>query len=366
MGKKTKIPLADSVLDLVDGCSAGCEIPRSECWAACNFARWQPARDFTVPELYLERLAEALRWPDLTGKRREKVVVLPYTTGEGASHDELCPVRSKRQDKLWLDGHPRTIFCCSKGEPFDAKLPRTDDGHHWLCALHGGEGDTVLDLISDSPHRWIFLTKQPQNIPRIEWPRNVWLGVSVTDQATADARIPELLKRGQGAGCLFVSAEPMRSPIDLRPYMPYVEPGIVPIDAAKLKARTWREPAGISWVIAGKGTGVKGWSTSFTFGEADGPFRCQHKLSGHICGKKSWSIVLTESEMKRMPAKLDRWHQGRYVLSHKLGEVACHACMKVTHAWPYDPAWAADLEAQCKRAGVAFFAKDVGTREMPQ
>ena len=45
------------------------------------------------------------------------------------------------------------------------------------------------------------------------WPLpNVWLGVSVEDQATADARIPELLKTP--AAVRFVSYEPALGPVD--------------------------------------------------------------------------------------------------------------------------------------------------------
>jgi len=47
------------------------------------------------------------------------------------------------------------------------------------------------------------------------WPLpNVWLGTSVEDQPTADARIPHLL--ATPAAVRFVSAEPLLGPVDLR------------------------------------------------------------------------------------------------------------------------------------------------------
>lgn len=47
-----------------------------------------------------------------------------------------------------------------------------------------------------------------------EWPLpNVWLGTSVEDQATADARIPHLL--ATPAAIRFISAEPLLGPVDL-------------------------------------------------------------------------------------------------------------------------------------------------------
>jgi protein gp37 len=51
------------------------------------------------------------------------------------------------------------------------------------------------------------------------WPLpNVWIGVSVEDQATADARVPLLLELGQVA-VRFVSAEPLLGPLDLSQWL---------------------------------------------------------------------------------------------------------------------------------------------------
>lgn len=53
---------------------------------------------------------------------------------------------------------------------------------------------------------------------RCGWPLpNVWLGTSVKDQPTADARIPHLL--ATPAAVRFVSAEPLLGPVDLTAYM---------------------------------------------------------------------------------------------------------------------------------------------------
>jgi protein gp37 len=49
----------------------------------------------------------------------------------------------------------------------------------------------------------------------MDWPLpNVWLGTSVEDQATADARIPALLSTP--AAVRFISAEPLLGPLELR------------------------------------------------------------------------------------------------------------------------------------------------------
>lgn len=95
-----------------------------------------------------------------------------------------------------------------------------------------------LKLIYDTPNvRWLLLTKRPENFEsrlmdvRKLWapigncdreygykldgwvyfqhrpPKNVWIGVSVENQATADKRIPELLKIP--AAIRFLSCEPL-------------------------------------------------------------------------------------------------------------------------------------------------------------
>jgi protein gp37 len=69
--------------------------------------------------------------------------------------------------------------------------------------------------------------------PALVWPlENCWCGVSVEDQATADARIPLLLQTP--AAIRFVSAEPLLSPVDLS---------------------KWLGASGLNWVICGGESG---------------------------------------------------------------------------------------------------------------
>ncbi|MDA8256321.1 MAG: phage Gp37/Gp68 family protein [Betaproteobacteria bacterium] len=77
------------------------------------------------------------------------------------------------------------------------------------------------------------------------WPLvNVWLGVSVEDQATADERIPMLLQTP--ATVRWVSAEPLLGPICLYDWIgPWGSPG-------ELQA-----PAMLDWVVAGGESGPK-------------------------------------------------------------------------------------------------------------
>ncbi len=92
-----------------------------------------------------------------------------------------------------------------------------------------------------------------------EWPLpNVWLGVSVEEQATADERIPLLL--ATPAAVRFISAEPLLGPVDLSPWLwgpdqPCAEcPKDEDCDCGWRTRRDLKMP-GLDWVIAGGESG---------------------------------------------------------------------------------------------------------------
>lgn len=68
---------------------------------------------------------------------------------------------------------------------------------------------------------YLLLTKRPENVRRLvpaawlsgAWPRNVWLGTTVENQAAAEARVPHLLDAP--APLRFLSCEPLVGAVDL-------------------------------------------------------------------------------------------------------------------------------------------------------
>ena len=126
---------------------------------------------------------------------------------------------------------PRRIFVNSMSDLFHE-------------ALSDADIDRVFAVMALAPqHTFQVLTKRPErmreymnrlakfpdglshltnaakadgrHIYRLAWPLpNVWLGVSVEDQATADARIPHLL--ATPAAVRFVSYEPALGPVDFK------------------------------------------------------------------------------------------------------------------------------------------------------
>lgn len=194
----------------------------------------------------------------------------------------------------------------------------------------------LFALIDATPNLdWLLLTKRPENVRRM-WPRcpdcgytledaalhcdhrictekggrgwhreNVWLGTSVSDQATADAMIPELLKCRDLAPVLFVSYEPALGPVDFQ------------------RAVTLGCP---------NGTGPAGCRPG-----RDGTRAIQDSTEGGLwvecacsrLGGLSWIIAGGESG---------------------------------PHARPFDISWARSAIEQCRAAGVACFVKQLGLR----
>ena len=141
-----------------------------------------------------------------------------------------------RFNEGWLDQplrwkKPRRIFVCAHGDLFHEDVP-----DEWI--------DRVFAVMALCPqHVFQVLTKRPERMrallqpgfyggvtvsalharvsqrigsapPFLSWPLpNVWLGTSVEDQDTADARIPALLETP--AAVRFLSAEPLLGAVDL-------------------------------------------------------------------------------------------------------------------------------------------------------
>jgi protein gp37 len=115
-------------------------------------------------------------------------------------------------------------------------------------------------ILSSSRHTYQILTKRPaamlERIPIImnrlcgmHWrmPDNIWLGVSVENQETADARIPLLLQTP--AAVRFLSVEPLLGPLDLGRFLFCAEP-------CNESACACRDRGGeINWAIVGGESG---------------------------------------------------------------------------------------------------------------
>ncbi|KKM63388.1 hypothetical protein LCGC14_1511920 [marine sediment metagenome] len=128
--------------------------------------------------------------------------------------------------------------------------------------------DRVFDVIAlAEKHTFQVLTKRPERMRdyvkrRIEerpfymvpWPLpNVWLGVSVEDQETADARIPELL--ATPAAVRWVSLEPQLGPVDLT-YVDHIN-ALYPDWVGGKGGGTGAPHPLLDWVVQGGESGAK-------------------------------------------------------------------------------------------------------------
>lgn len=301
MGDKTGIEWADSTWNPMTGCSRISEGCRN-CYAEGLAARFSdPGQPY---EGIAERTARGPRW---TGK---------VTRAANRIHD---PLRWRR---------PRRIFVNSMSDLFHPSVPDA-----WIAEVFG-----VMALAPQ--HVFIILTKRParmrewmmdgeaqirrwyldrtrslakglrfpdiadvlaghegflQGFENVDiapagdrrplktgWPLpNVWLGVSIEDQETADERVPILLEIP--AHRRLVSAEPMIGPIDLtrlnlgikvtkgygpariewdalmgceRQYPPDTAPGCDSLKANRRGFGRYGVGAALDWVIAGGESGA--------------------------------------------------------------------------------------------------------------
>jgi protein gp37 len=206
-------------------------------WARHTFNPWvgctklSPACDHCYAEAWAKRTGQAHLW---AGERRRTTAANWREPLKWNRDAEAIGVRYR-------------VFCASLADVFDNQA---DD--QWRSDLFA--------LIEDTPHLdWLLLTKRPQNVAKMIWPKwdaglpqNIWLGTTVENQEEADRRIPHLL--AAPAAIRFLSCEPLLGPVDLS--MLHYD-GVTNIDALRGRhgLSFGADCAKIDWVIAGGESG---------------------------------------------------------------------------------------------------------------
>lgn len=221
MPGKTKIEWATDSWNPTTGCtkvSQGCK----NCYAERVFPRVYGARPFTDVRFHTARLDQPLRW------RR-----------------------------------PRRVFVNSMSDLFHEDVPEDFIDRVFavmaLCPQH------TFQILTKRPKQMLAYLTHPVTYPRVRDeagvcidpfpPINVWLGVSVEDQATADERIPLLLQTP--AAVRWISAEPLIGPVDLDStggLDGHYVGGL--IDFGSGTDKTTRVPR-VDWVVVGGESGPK-------------------------------------------------------------------------------------------------------------
>ena len=179
-----------------------------------------------------------------------------------------------RFNEQWLDqplrwSTPRMVFVCAHGDLFHHGVPEDWIDRLFavmaLCPHHTFQvltkrPDRAREYIAemaDCPSEWrIKRLDYPTRLHR-SWPLpNVWLGTSVSDQASANARIPDLL--GAPAAVRFISAEPLLGPVRFNQIyregisMTYVDNALTGF-VSNGYGGTYREK--LDWIIVGGESG---------------------------------------------------------------------------------------------------------------
>ena len=219
MSGKTKIEWADRVWNPVVGCtpvSAGC----AHCYAKRMYNRFYQSKPFSEVQLHEERLVKALSW-----KKPCRVFV---NSMSDLFHEDVPDIFIAKVFSVMAIKKDFTFMVLTKRPERMQKL------------LSNPSGDFVGCLHTNTL-RFGSRYERPYG-SAIEL-NNVWLGVSVEDQNTADERIPLLLQTP--AAKRFVSVEPMLGVVDMRRGIYSMSPNL--IQGTSLD--------GIDWVICGGESG---------------------------------------------------------------------------------------------------------------
>jgi protein gp37 len=211
----TKIEWTDETWNPVTGCTKVSQ--------GCHFC-------------YAERL-----WPKVDGARVKREGGAPRAFTDVRCHPE-------RLDAPLHWRTPRRIFVNSMSDLFHEEVPSAFIGK--VFGVMAVARQHVFQVLTKRPQRMLDLladgvvgplkgeadqtafeirrersttAEEASRWPGLKWPLpNVWLGVSVEDQATADERVPLLLRIP--AAIRFVSYEPALGPINLGWYLLRFDP----------------------------------------------------------------------------------------------------------------------------------------------
>lgn len=237
---KTKIEWADITINPVVGCS--------HCSPGCD-------------NCYAERFAARLAKNPKTAAKYAGVVDDGRWTGKISSADFSMFKSLPKAPKRVFVGSMTDIFHDATGGKFH-DIENRKKSNYFLPKLFD-----IMESLSQ--YTFIILTKRPENMRQwIEFTLeacvddilpNLWLGVTVCNQAEADEKIPVLLQTP--AALRFVSVEPMLGPVNFRLEDLVGQTwdtlrGVITAESAGLGIVTGcQQTSRLGWVICGGETG---------------------------------------------------------------------------------------------------------------
>lgn len=213
----TAISWCDRTWNVLRGCSrvsTGCE----SCYAERQAGRFSGAGQ--PYEGLVRKTSQGYKW---TGKVNliEKDLELPlrWKTPARIFVNSMSDLFHEAVPHAWVD-QIMAVMWAAQWHTFQGLTKRAERMHAYMAdpaTPRRIAGAAYLLMMRRDPRKGDLLS-MADFLADIRLPLpNVWLGVSVENQATADARIPWLLKTP--AAVRFVSAEPLLGSVDLAKYI---------------------------------------------------------------------------------------------------------------------------------------------------
>ncbi|AHG92092.1 Gp37Gp68 family protein (plasmid) [Gemmatirosa kalamazoonensis] len=259
MGDRTGIEWTDATWNPIRGCSRvseGCRHCYAETVAARFSGAGQPyeglarrtssgeARWTGEVRFIPEHLADPLRWQR---PRRVFVNSMSDLFHDGVTDEQLAAIFA--------------VMALAERHVFQVLTKRPARMQTWCATLRERYGSQLgaAELLTGTFLGQAFSLAQvnavAERFARGALP-NVWLGVSVEDQAAADARIHLLLDTP--AAVRFLSMEPLLGPVDLGAVRKYVaDQSFITFDARDRHGLHQWTDAGVDWVIVGGESGPR-------------------------------------------------------------------------------------------------------------
>ncbi len=253
MGAKTSIEWCDSTINGSSGCD-GCELYQPPVPGTTGDALREWLRKWPCYAAHVHQNRLAHSFPANYAESFAEVRMIPGRFAQAANWSDLTGM--DRPEKPWLNGKPRHIFVGDMGDFLSEAVTDEFLEAEMLAAIKSSAGQR---------HIWILLTKRPERLAALseKWgglPDNVIAMTTVTNQRTADERIPHLLRvRCKTRG---LSVEPMRGAIDVL-YPESLFPGGPPRCCSGHGCGCMGLPIdppliyGINWLICGGESGAR-------------------------------------------------------------------------------------------------------------
>jgi protein gp37 len=255
MSSKSQIEWTDATWNPVTGCtkvSTGCK----NCYAERLIERFKGKGSFSQVTLHEDRLGHPLRW-----KRPRRIFVNSMSDlfHEDIPDDFIDRVLAVMLLTPWhtyqvLTKRPLRMrsYFLNSGDPENCWHGRVLHAYRRMLA------DGTASIAKDCEHQ----KAQGRSLDALTWGLhderflpNVWLGVSIENQETANSRIPLLLETP--AAVRFLSCEPLLGPISIYHAIPcgyYCDPPEGEREGTH-HCYLANSAAGINWVIVGGESG---------------------------------------------------------------------------------------------------------------